>query len=95
MSPSSFRNLFSMAKNMLESTNPYSKPVEKLVYTYCEDGCEEVHDFCEMLKRNLSTERFETDSNLNNQRKCINQIETAMLDYLQDFPGPYSVVQNH
>lgn len=98
MSLTNRATLYSLALSMLKNTSPYTKPVEKLVYTfYTEDG-EETFDFCRMLKRYLAHKRCETDglnSHRNNCRKCIEEIEKVMIHYLEEFPGTYSAVQHH
>ena len=98
MSLSTTATLYDLAVSMLKTTSPYTKPIETFVYICPSDIGEETINFCQILKRNLSAQKYETglsSSHKNNCRKCIDQIETTMIHYMEDFPGPYSVVQHH
>ena len=98
MSVSTPAKLFDLALSMLKTTSPYTKSIETMVYTYLSDVGEETIDFCQILKRNLSAKKYETGRASSHKkicRKCIEQIEATMIYYMEDYPGPYSVVQHH
>lgn len=92
------RTLYDLAKEMLENTNPFEKPVDELYFeTRNADGGYRSDSLCGFLRKRLKMKRQSTDARFAdryNYPPCIEEIAGAMTKYLDSFPAPFSYKQH-